>query len=53
MKLTGRIVGKAQLIRQNHRETKFIFSTGLIGGMVFCNETDREDSRECTINKTK
>ena len=46
IKQTGRIVGRGKLIRKNHRETKFIFSTELMGGMVFCNETDREDSRK-------
>ena len=50
MKQTGRIVGRGKLIRKNHRETKFIFSTGLIGGMVFCNETDSEVSRKSTID---
>ena len=45
MKLRVRLVGRVQLIKQNDRETKLIFSTGLNGGMIFCNEAKREDSR--------
>ena len=50
IKQTGRIVGRGKLIRKNHRETKFIFSTGLIGGLVIWNETDREDSRKSSFD---
>ena len=53
MKQTGRIDGKAKLIRKHHLKTKFIFSTGLMGGIFFFNGTDREDSRESKINLKK
>ena len=46
-----RLVGRDEIIsKKKHRETKFIFSTGLMGGMFFYYESDREVSRECTIN---
>ena len=41
MKVRGRLVGRAKLVIKKHRETKFIYSTGLIGRMIFCNVTDR------------
>jgi len=50
MKVTWRLVERAKLIRKKHRETEFIFSTWLIGGMVFCNETYSEVSRKSTID---
>jgi len=50
MKLRVRLVGRLQLIKQNDRETKLIFSTGLNGVMIFCNEAKWEDSRLLTIN---
>jgi len=50
MKMKGKLVENAQLIRKKHRETKFIFSPVLIGRMVFYYGSDREVSRECTIN---
>ena len=50
MKLTVKLVGKAQLIRQNHRETKFIFSNRLFNGMILYYESDSEVSRKSTID---
>ena len=53
MKLTVRLVGRVQLINLNDWETKLIFSTGLMGGMFFCYESDSEVSRKSTIAWTK
>jgi len=50
MKVSGRLVGKAQLIRQTDRVTKLIFSSGEMGGMFFCNESVRVVSEKCTID---
>ena len=50
MKVTVRLVGRVQLIKQNDRETKLIFSTGLLYLMIFFNETESEVSRKSTID---
>ena len=53
MKVTEGLVGRAQLIRQNDRETILIFLTGSIYGMFFCYKSEREVSQKSTIAWTK
>ena len=38
MKMSGRLVGKPQLIRQTDRVTKLILFSDEMGGKFFCNE---------------
>ena len=53
MKVPGWLVGRAQLIGQNDRVKKFIFTTGLMGGMFFCYDSEREVSQKRKINEKR